>query len=362
MPRDVASAGFVAEAGAGCHVCLDVARPKSCDWLLGSEGVDPDEYSDDVEFPDVAIDDEDERSPRISVTNVAASTRADADAVRVAYVTVYDVECVGRNGKALARGVTVDNRGRRAMVTTFVVLVPPRTMAHLCRLRLNGRDVRDVHIDSDVRAWSMHPTPNDTHARSVGFPLRGERFLCTQSEGGELTHFFSGNLHAVDFRCDEGTPVLAAGDGVVVEVRDHNTLTGIAVTNLFEWNSIVLKLDDEPSASARSAGAACSTTTDAVTDAATGYDVKGGELFVEYVHIRANSARVKVGDRVARGQVICESGSVGFSPEPHLHFTAFRSSDATANTVRVLFERTDGGTPYLPRAGNHYNELVGRCP
>jgi murein DD-endopeptidase MepM/ murein hydrolase activator NlpD len=34
---------------------------------------------------------------------------------------------------------------------------------------------------------------------------------------------------------------------------------------------------------------------------------------------------VKVGDRVKRGDKLCESGGVGFSPEPHLHFTAFRS-------------------------------------
>jgi len=50
---------------------------------------------------------------------------------------------------------------------------------------------------------------------------------------------------------------------------------------------------------------------------------------------------------------------VGFSPEPHLHFTAFRSSEATANTVRVLFEPAydrSGSAKYVPRAGEYYNE------
>jgi murein DD-endopeptidase MepM/ murein hydrolase activator NlpD len=79
------------------------------------------------------------------------------------------------------------------------------------------------------------------------------------------------------------------------------------------------------------------------------------------VHIRAKSAKVKVGDRVQRGQVICESGSVGFSPEPHLHFTAFRSGDDTADTVRVLFEARDTGATYLPRAGSYYTDSVGKC-
>jgi len=64
------------------------------------------------------------------------------------------------------------------------------------------------------------------------------------------------------------------------------------------------------------------------------------------VHVAARSAVVAVGDRVRRGQKICESGSVGFSPEPHLHFTAFRSRDPAAPTVRVRFaaeEERDGG-------------------
>jgi septal ring factor EnvC (AmiA/AmiB activator) len=60
-------------------------------------------------------------------------------------------------------------------------------------------------------------------------------------------------------------------------------------------------------------------------------------LYVEYVHVAARSACVAVGERVRRGQKICKSGSVGFSPEPHLHFTAFRSRDPAAPTVRVRF-------------------------
>ena len=347
---------FVAEAGRGCHIALDATATS---WHLGCEAVDPDEYSDDAVFPDVAIDfDQGARSSsaRLSVTNVG-----DDECVKVAYVTVYETKCVGRNGQELEQGVTIDNGGGRSNVTTFIALVPPNASLHLCRLKLKkGEDVRSVRIDNDVRPWSMHPEPNDTHARSVGFPLRGERFLCTQSEGGELTHFFSGNLHAVDFRCDVGTPVLAVGDGEVVEVNDSNTLTGIAVGNLFKWNSIVLKLDEEDSSSARAAGATSSTAGGAEESSIAGrYEVKGGDLYVEYVHVAHRSSRVKVGDRVTRGQVICSSGSVGFSPEPHLHFTAFRSSEAMANTVRVLFEPAydrSGSAKYVPRAGEYYNE------
>jgi murein DD-endopeptidase MepM/ murein hydrolase activator NlpD len=130
-------------------------------------------------------------------------------------------------------------------------------------------------------------------------------------------------MHAIDFRCPIGTPLLAAGDGKVIHVKDGNTLTGIAVSNLFCWNSILLQLDGDPD----------------------------DPLFVEYVHIQSSS--VQEGDRVTAGQVIGTSGSVGFSPEPHLHFAAYRSSDATAATVQVLFRGANG--LYLPQAGCYYD-------
>jgi len=96
--------------------------------------------------------------------------------------------------------------------------------------------------------------------------------------------------------------VLAVADATVVDVRDEETVTGIATANLFRWNSVMLKVDTKE-------------------------NDEGGDLYVEYVHVAAKSAIVAVGDVVRRGQKICESGSVGFSPEPHLHFTAFRSRD-----------------------------------
>ena len=41
-----------------------------------------------------------------------------------------------------------------------------------------------------------------------------------------------------------GTPVLALADGTVKEVRDSESASGIHVSNLFKWNSILLQLDN----------------------------------------------------------------------------------------------------------------------
>jgi murein DD-endopeptidase MepM/ murein hydrolase activator NlpD len=173
-------------------------------------------------------------------------------------------------------------------------------------------------------------------------------FLCTQSENGRLTHFFAGNYHAVDFRCSIGTPILAVGNGKVVQVQDsYSRVTGIATSNLYHWNSIMLEID----VSEGEDSGGCDSESDRNDDA------KGGPLFVEYVHIQ--KSLVSVGDVVTAGQVIGTSGSIGFSPEPHLHLSAFRSLDETAATVRVYFAPSskDGsiGQPYVPRVGKWYD-------
>ena len=276
------------------------------------------------------------------------------------YVTVYDTPVLRVDGVPFPAGSTTDNDGATRECVTFIVLLPPKTILHAATLTSPAAE-----IDSDVQDWNRHPAPEDEHPLALAFPLGGDGpWLCTQGEGGELTHFFSGNLHAVDFRCDVGTPLLAVGPGTVVEVSDENTLTGIAVSNLFKWNSVMIQID---AAEGDAAARVAESEREGASEVGGGGKVWGGPLYVEYVHIKAGSACVKIGDRVTAGQKICESGSVGFSPEPHLHFTAFRSREPTAPTTRVRF-RVDapaggdgegrgggGGGAYVPQAGKWYD-------
>lgn len=318
---------FVPDAGRGCYIVR--TRKASPDWLIGWEDVDPQDY-DGEQVPDVALDAEEQT---LSLCNID-------DYTKVAYVSIFETRVLGRNGLVLDPSETIDNQGQATQCVTFIVLCPPRVFCHLCFFDVTlEKDLSQIRIDSDVQRWSQHPNPNDEHPHSLTFPLEGGPFLCTQGENGELTHFFSGNLHAIDFRCPIGTPLLAVGSGEVVDAKDSNTLSGIAVSNLFEWNSILIKLDEIP----------CSPET-----------VGRGPLFVEYVHIQ--KATVKAGDRVHQGQVIGASGNVGFSPEPHLHFSAFRSAEPTAPTVRVRFKASGeaestsrNDSTFLPRAGCWYD-------
>ena len=340
---------FVEEAGPGCFIARRHSgggKPESPDWMIGWENVDPEDFglediaeNDDCEIPDIALDPEE---CTLSVCNVHNYTK-------VVYVTVFEARVVGANGVALKQGSTTNNDGETVPCVTFIVLCPPRVFAHLCYLDVSSEEeLSDVRIENDVSRWNQHPNSEDEHPYRIGFPLNCtdpengdsfKSFLCTQGEGGELTHFFSGNLHAIDFRCPIGTEILAVADGVVVEAKDENTLTGVAVTNLFQWNSILLEIQS----------------LDGDCDADDSDLGEGGPLFVEYVHI--SKSIVKAGDRVKRGQVIGYSGSVGFSPEPHLHFSAFRSSHAEAPTVRVLFDngKNDDCPAFLPKAGEWYD-------
>ena len=46
----------------------------------------------------------------------------------------------------------------------------------------------------------------------------------------------------------------------------------------------------------------------------------GGGRYAFYAHVQPGSLRVKVGDKVKRGQVLALVGNSGNSTEPHLHF------------------------------------------
>ena len=111
----------------------------------------------------------------------------------------------------------------------------------------------------------------------------------------------------------------------VVEVKDELChLTGVAVSNLFSWNSILLQLDTATHTTATSSSVnggidhhgsvdinhVTSSDDAAKGGSSTGHqkdEFKDGPLFVEYVHISSSS--VKQGDRIKRGQVIGQSGT-----------------------------------------------------
>ncbi len=71
----------------------------------------------------------------------------------------------------------------------------------------------------------------------------------------------------------------------------------------------------------------------------------GNGLFAFYAHMQPGSLRVKVGDKVTRGQVLGLLGNTGNSSEPHLHFHICNANSELASeglAVRVCVVRSPG--------------------
>lgn len=166
---------FDLHAGPGCHIARHTMETS---WVLEWESIDPLEYQND-EIPDIAIDTEDQT---LSLCNIH-------DEYVVAYISVYSVILRDAQRRVLRAGTTTSNAGLTRTTTTLIVLCPPRTFAHLCYIDLYDEptgqllSLEQIELDSDVQVWNRHPDPTDTHPTSIGFPLQGGPFYCTQGEG-----------------------------------------------------------------------------------------------------------------------------------------------------------------------------------
>lgn len=142
----------------------------------------------------------------------------------------------------------------------------------------------------DALALRMDTVPGSVNARPADyeylFPLDMRTPRVEQAWGGRYSHDDAENRHAVDFAADPGTTVLAAREGVVMQVEmdggDESAGARHGRANLVR----VLHAD--------------------------------GSMAV-YAHLAAQ-ALVEPGQRVRRGQPIGVSGDSGFSTGPHLHF------------------------------------------
>ncbi|MDX1303166.1 murein DD-endopeptidase MepM [Photobacterium sp.] len=116
--------------------------------------------------------------------------------------------------------------------------------------------------------------------------------------------------NGTDFATPIGTPVLAAGDGVVVKASKHQ-LAG---------NYVVIK--------------------------------HGREYMTRYLHL--HKLLVKVGDRVTMGQRIALSGNTGRSTGPHLHFELIKKN-RPVNAMKVPLPQAE---PVPSKARSEFKQLA----
>jgi murein DD-endopeptidase MepM/ murein hydrolase activator NlpD len=167
--------------------------------------------------------------------------------------------------------------------------------------------------------------PGDVHAQPdagaryhLPFPAQ-RRFPIAQAFGGHASHQGAQNYYAVDIGMPEGTPVLAARDGVVMTVDNDFFGAGLDMKKYGDRANNVRIVHAD------------------------------GTMAV-YAHLQLESVRVQVGDRVRAGQPIALSGDTGFTTGPHLHFCVQRNADMELTSVPFEFTDAQHGD-FTPEAG-----------
>lgn len=158
--------------------------------------------------------------------------------------------------------------------------------------------------------YSRH---NIRKAKGYSLPIQGKPEIF-QGYNGPWSHFAIGKIdisgkfiivcdesYGLDFKLDEGSPVLAAKSGRVSTVfdRSNNVYRGteleIGLQYAMHTNLIVIEHNQ----------GFCSW----------------------YLHLKKGSANVKDGDYIKKGDIIAQTGESGWiGPEPHLHFGVFKKT------------------------------------
>jgi murein DD-endopeptidase MepM/ murein hydrolase activator NlpD len=147
------------------------------------------------------------------------------------------------------------------------------------------------------RGWGfslqLQAVPGDPKARpedvDYRLPIEGERWRIGQGWNGRFSHTAPEARHAIDIAAEEGTPVLAAREGIVMQIADDFRGAGLDLEKFGARANFVRILHADGS-------------------------------MALYAHLQPETARVRPGARVRAGQVIGAVGNTGFSTGPHLHF------------------------------------------
>jgi murein DD-endopeptidase MepM/ murein hydrolase activator NlpD len=180
--------------------------------------------------------------------------------------------------------------------------------------------VSRLTLDDPVRGGEfelrLDSVPGDPSAKpqdvEYRLPLRLAAARVDQGYGGRFSHDDPQNLYAVDFAAPEGTPVLAAREGVVMQVESNFDRAGLDREKYGGRANFVRIVHDD------------------------------GTMAL-YAHLRPEGVLVRVGQRVRAGQQIGLSGNTWFTTGPHLHFVV--QVNRGMRLVSIPFRMSGPGGP-----------------
>jgi hypothetical protein len=246
-------------------------------------------------------------------------------------------------------GIAAGKRGTLFVWITLPTGVAPRTLRH--RIAFTDEKDRVSRVDG------VPVTVSERTALHLGAPLKGGRWLAHEGPGNAHSHHWgslvavNGTLtipqrfaidfvgidkHGLAFKSVKdihattyadwfgyGAGVLAVGNGTVVAMRDG------------QGENKPLEGQPEPA----------SLTLDGLFGNYVVIDLGGGN-FAGYAHLKRGSVAVKVGEVVARGQLIGALGQSGNSAAPHLHFQVANAATFEGSEgVPYVFDKVDSFGP-----------------
>jgi murein DD-endopeptidase MepM/ murein hydrolase activator NlpD len=207
-------------------------------------------------------------------------------------VVAYQAKIVKSDDPAIADG------------TEYRAVLAPGTRRTLIHIAHTGTGKSEFRYAWRATLGSPQATHRPPGLYRAPFAL-GSTFVISQAHPDQFTHTDPESAYAVDIALPDETPVYAARAGVVINVRHDAYRDALAPVMLDQANYIEILHDD-------------------------------GTIGM-YAHLHWDSIRVHVGQQVARGAYIANSGNTGFTSGPHLHFAVLRNAGFMPVSVPIQF-------------------------
>jgi hypothetical protein len=149
----------------------------------------------------------------------------------------------------------------------------------------------------------------------------GKSFRLFQGYFGSFSHT---DEYALDFSMPEGTPVVAAREGKIVQIVIDNN-QGCPSKDCQTYNNYITIMHPDGS-------------------------------YARYVHLQYKGAKLPLGSEVKRGDIIGYSGNTGWSSGPHLHFVSFLGKFDGWRTIPTKFRMGKGEENILLEEGQTYKK------
>lgn len=165
---------------------------------------------------------------------------------------------------------------------------------------------------------ALQETFDEDYIYSLPFE-EGKTQSIFQGYNGKFSHQ---NEFSLDFDLKMGSPILAAREGIVVEVVNNNNKNCPDISCAKYNNKIIIMHSDG--------------------------------TFADYSHFKFKGTIVKKGDVVEKGQLIGYSGNTGFSSGPHLHFAVFINRiDGKRTFIKTKFKTSESEGTLLEEGKNY---------